>query len=290
MKLSCTQISFQKSFRNGEMTLPSFIEFCAEQELDGIDLLDSSGYPWAWEGSRGPEDCVRLANEAGVVIAAYACGNNFAKTDTEERKEQIRLVCDAIDRAADCGAPVLRIFGGYHCATGGDPEVTGSRGLELILEGIEGCLPHAEHRKVILGLENHGRLPGHSHETLAILRRIDSPWLKSFYDAANYHGNNMDEDEDPLRALEVLFPYVVHMHLKDVWPAKLNPERRREPCVAGHGITPLRQIMALLAARGYDGYCSLEFEASAIIPEREGVTESLTYLKEARKIANFSAP
>jgi len=287
IKLSCTPISFQKSFRSGEMKLREFVDYCAEQDLEGVDLLDSAGYPWLWQDGTILSDCSRWAREAGLEIAAFACGNNFAKIGKEERQAQVALVCAAIDRAAECGAPSLRIFGGYHKETGGDPQVTSSLGLELILDGIGQCLPHAEARSVILCLENHGRLPGHSHESLAIIEYFNSPWLKAAYDAANYHGNNMDEDEDPLRAYENLRGQIAYAHLKDVWPARQNPDRRREPCIAGKGITPLRQVIAAMTADGYPGFCSLEFEASAIVPEIEGVTESLTYLKEARTIAAF---
>lgn len=50
-------------------------------------------------------------------------------------------------------------------------------------------------------------------------------------------------------------------------------------------MTPLRQVIAELTADGYAGYCSLEFEAARIVPEREGVTESLAYLRESVAIA-----
>lgn len=267
------------------MTLPGFMEYCAQQGLEGVDLLDVAYYPWLWASMDDLEKAPAWAAQHGIAIAVYAAGNNFAKTDVAERAKQVADVKEVIRRARDCGAPVVRIFGGYHRNAGGDPEISTLRGLELIAEGIEQCLPVAEACGVVLALENHGRLPGHAYESRAILDHFGSPWLQATYDPANYHGNSMDEDEEPLRAYEKLRGHIAHVHLKDIWPAKLDRNRRREPCVAGHGMTPLRQVIAELAADGYTGYCSLEFEASRIVPEREGVTESLAYLRESIAVA-----
>lgn len=267
------------------MTLPDFIRYCAEQGLEGIDLLDVDHYPWLWAGKEDLAKVPEWACREGVAIAVYAAGNNFAKSDEAAWRKEVEAVRQVILRARDCGAPVVRIFGGYHCEAGGDPEMSTSRGLERVVAGIAECLSLAESSRVVLALENHGRLPGHSHESRAVVDHFASPWLKVTYDPANYHGNSMDEDEDPLRAYERLRDHVAHVHLKDVWPAKLDLKRRREPCVAGEGMTPLRQVVAELAADRYQGFCSLEYEAGRIVPEREGVTQSLAYLREAIAIA-----
>jgi len=287
MKLSCTPISFQKAFRSGDMTLSKFITFCAEQKLSGADLLDPDFYPWGWDSGTTLRDALHRIREAGLDVGAFGCGNNFAKFDPGERNQQVEMVKTAIRRASECGASVLRIFGGYHQETGGDTQITYSLGLTLIKEGIEKCLPEAERQGVILALENHGRLPGHSHESVAIFNHFSSPYLKATFDPANYLGNSMDEDEDPIRAYEALRGHIAYVHLKDVWPAKHNPNRRREPCVAGKGLTPIRQIVAALARDKFDGYCSLEFEASAIIDETEGVVQSLNYLREVGRAARI---
>ncbi len=281
MKLSCTPISFQKTFREGGMALRSFMETCARLGLDGVDLLDTDHYPWFWSSPESLCDAPRLAEEFGLAIAAYSCGNNFAKANPDERRREVEQVVAALRRARDCGAPVVRIFGGYHRGARPESEANTSQGLGWIMECLEQCLPHAEESCVILALENHGRLPGHSWESRAMIERFDSPWLQATFDAANYHGNSMDEDEDPLRAYDGLRGKVAHVHLKDVRAASPGSGRRREACVAGQGETPLRQVIAALAADHYTGFCSLEYEAASLVPESEGVPQSLAYLREA---------
>ncbi len=285
LKLSCTPISFQTAFREKTMDLPGFIRRCSELGLDGIDLLDPATYPGFWPGGMTVADAARLTREEGLALAAWACSNNFALPGRADREAQADRVRRAIDHAALAGAPLLRIFGGSHRSAGGDPTATTAAGLRWIMEMLEKTLPHAERAGVTLALENHGCLPGHVFEMEAILDRLPSPHLRVTFDAANFLGNSMAEDEDPLRAWERLRERVAHVHLKDVGPPRINLERRREPYVAGRGITPLRQLVALLARDGYPGFGALEYEASLSTPEAEGVAASIAFLKECREAA-----
>lgn len=286
MKLSCTPISLARTLKEGRMDLRGFLHFCAEQGIEGIDLLDSRAYPWLWkEGACELDQVARWAADDGLSIAAYACGNNFAKTSDEAFREQVDLVRNALDEAARCGAPLLRIFGGYHHQTGGDPEMGLARGFERIIEGITAVLPHAERSGVVLALENHGRLPGHSWEIEQLIAHFNSPWLKVTFDPANFIANNMDEVEDPLRAYERLKKHVVHVHVKDFGPAKIDLTRRVEPCLNGTGLVPMRQFLRELLSDGYTGFCSLEYESARVMPEMEGVAFSLEYFKEFRRLA-----
>ncbi len=262
------------------MTLPLFVETCAQLGLDGFDLLDPTGYAWLWAGG-GIEQAARLVEKHGIPVAAYGCGNNFAKLDPDERRKQIEYVKDAIGRARDCGAETIRIFGGYHQGTGGEAGITKAKGLELVMEGIEACLPKAESCGVVLALENHGGLPGHSFESRAVLNAFRSPWLKVTFDPANYLGNNMGEPEDPLRAFAELKEEIAYVHLKDVWAVDQERKPRTGPCVPGDGMTPLRQVIAELTRAGYSGFCSLEYEAFETMPEPEGVAKSFVFIKDA---------
>ncbi len=266
------------------MDLRGFLQFCAAQAIEGVDLLDSQAYPWLWRSPSEIDHVAQWAQEEGLTIAAYACGNNFAKTCDTAFCEQIALVQNAIEEAARCGALLLRIFGGYHHETGGDPEMGYARGMERVLEGIERVLEFAQSHRVILALENHGRLPGHAYEIEAIVTHFQSPWLKVTFDPANFIANNMDEPENPLRAYARLKEHIAHVHVKDFGPAKIDPTRRVEPCLAGEGLTPLRQFLFELERDRYSGFCALEYEASRVVPETEGVPLCLDYFKEIRQL------
>lgn len=279
MKLSCTPFSLAQTFREGGMTLQKFIAYCAEQGLDGIDLLDSECYPWSWSSPGDHRHFQEWIRDAGLELAACSCSNNFAITDPERQRAQVELVNRSIERTAAAGAPVLRIFGGYHGAAGGEKDMSTERGIPLVIRGIEGCLEKAAACQVILALENHGQLPGFSHDSRRILDHFNSPWLKATFDAGNYMGHSMPEDENPLDAYDALRGDIAHVHLKDNMLPVFNPDRRREPCVAGQGITPLKAFVERLDADGYGGFGALEYSTTPALPEPDGVTQSLAYLR-----------
>lgn len=283
MKISCTPISFSSMFSKKEITLEKFIEYCAEQGLDAIDLMDPQYYPWQWQDFETQKKTVgKLLEKAGLKLAAFACGNQFTPPDENEFNAHVEKVKKAIQTAADFGAPLIRIFGGYHSNPGAGGKMPHAAALERVLLGIEKCLPCAEKYGVALALENHGCMPGHSYEIEKIIKKFTSPFLRCTFDCANFMANNMDETEDPLRAYERLKRFVGHVHFKDFAVAPADSGKRVAASVAGKGIVPLRQFAAMLEDDGYPGYCSLEYEAA--VPAMEGVPESFAYMKEIRKI------
>jgi sugar phosphate isomerase/epimerase len=249
--------------------------------------MDSLCYPWQYtDKEKEFKQITKWLEKANLKLAAIACGNNFAKFRSEERRENIEKVKNAIHEAAELGAPLVRIFGGYHEDCGGEKGMVYANGFSYILEGIEACLAEAEKHNIVLALENHGRLPGLSYEIKSIIKHFDSPFVKCMFDCANFLASNMNETEDPLYAYEQLKDDIVHCHVKD-WgkPFGATAERKVAAYPAGAGgIVPLRQFAALLKRDNFEGYCSLEYEASWQVPEKEGVIQSLEYLKQIRAI------
>jgi sugar phosphate isomerase/epimerase len=282
MKISCTPISMSKTFREEGMELEGYINYCAELGTNGTDLLDTRGYPWQWKDAAKEFKSVHSwLNKAGVKLAAFACGNDFTKKSDDDFQKQVDNVKNAINEAAELGAPLLRIFGGKNPCAGG--ELPLHKAMERVLQGIEMCLPEAEKRNVVLGLENHGCMPGHSYEVEKIIRRFRSKHLKCTFDCANFLANNMDETEDPVEAYRRLSPFIAHVHFKDFKIAAVPP-RRVDACLTGQGLVPLRQLANLMEDDSYTGFCSLEYEAVAAVPETEGVPRCIAYMNEIKKL------
>ena len=286
MKLSCTPISYSASMKAGE-TQDDYFRLIAENGAEGSDLMEPNAYPWFWQDfDLQKKDVLARMKDYGLALSGYAAGNNFTVGTDEEFDRQVAIVKSAIHDAAEFGAPCLRIFGGYHEGCGGRPGVTASNGLAMVIRGIEAVLPEAEKCGVTLALENHGRMPGLSREMLYLLKYFDSENLRTLFDCANYLGGNMDETEDPLQAFERLKDYVVHCHVKSIRVAPPDAKRPRVGCVAGEGgIVPLRQFYYALAAYGYEGFCSLEYEGGTYTPEEIGVPQSLRNLADMQKSA-----
>ncbi len=288
MKISCTPISFSKSFSEKTMNHRAFCAVVAENGGDGIDVLDPACYPWFWENpEKQKKELPALLNEYGLKLAAWATGNHFTEPEKDKFEQQVEMVCNSIRDAAEAGAPCLRIFGGYHAACGGPPGMTYDNGLELVLRGLERVVSVAEKCGVVLALENHGRIPGLSQEVFALVRHFSSPNLRVLFDAANFLGRGMDETEDPLQAYARLKGLIVHAHVKDWTFCEAGSDGRRNirAAVAGEGFVPLRQLAYEMEKDGYAGYCSLEYEADRFVPEAEGVPRSLQYLTVLKRSA-----
>lgn len=284
MKISITAISLAASFRCGDMDLAGFLEYAAKLELDAVDLLDCSCYPWFWKNwEQKFKEISTLIQANGLQLAAYATGNNFAKTDPKEREYNVDIVKKAIAEAAELGAKTLRIFGGHHRDSGGESSIDSSTGLAMILEGIEKCLETAASYQVVLALENHGRLPRYSYEQKAVVQQFNSPWLQTTFDCGNYLGKSVTESEDPLMAYHNLRKQIAHVHIKDLGPDNSENPWKLTSYVSGTGTVPLAQIIAAMENDGYQGFYSLEYEAAAMTPEKIGIPQSIEYLKSLRK-------
>lgn len=289
MKVSCTPISAKAAFSSGEIGQRKYFELIAANGADGTDVMDPNCYSWFWtDVEKEKREMSGLLKQNGLKVAAYATGNHFTVNDPAEFQKQVEIVKTALHEAAEAGAPVLRIFGGYHKDLIPSLDTDYADGLELILKGIEAVLPEAQKCGVALALENHGRLPGLSAEILFIMKRFDVTELGVCMDVANFLAHNMNETEAPIHAYEVLKKYVKHVHFKDWRIAPYGAPKRVVPavCGKGDGLVPLRQIAYLLEQDRFGGYCSLEYEA----PSLDGVAQSLQYMVSLKKSAALLYP
>lgn len=289
MKISCAPNSMAQVFQEEpEFNMRAFIEYCAELGLDGIDVMDTVRYPWQWTDVKTElREIPKMAADNGLEIAAYACANDFSRKADADFQQQVEYVKQTLREAACVGAPLIRVCGGRR---EGQPkaELPYPQAIDRVLQAIELCLPEAEKCGVVLAMENHGCLPGHGWELKNLVKHFSSPWFKVTFDCANFLANNMDELEDPLHAFDELKDDVVHVHYKDfIFETSPGEERNVQACVAGKGIIPLRQLAYGFVADGYDGFYSLEYEASPFTPAREGVPASIEYIKSVRKVINM---
>lgn len=110
MKLSLAAYSFNKFLPNrgtseqlaaAKMRLEDFIQYCADQNLDGTEL---TSYYFPKEFSQSyliaiKEQTFRL----GLDVSGTAIGNDFCKPAGEEWDKQIKLTREWIDHAATMG-------------------------------------------------------------------------------------------------------------------------------------------------------------------------------------------
>lgn len=246
MKLSLAAYSFNKFLPNrgtaeqlaaAKMRLEDFIQFCADQNLDGTELT-SYYFPKEFSPSylmAIKEQTFRL----GLDISGTAIGNDFCKPAGEEWDKQIKLTREWIDHSATMGAPVIRIFAGN--VPKGDTEAAA---FERCVAGINKSLEYAAEKGVFLALENHGGITGTAEQLLKIVKAVSpSPWFGVNLDGGNFRSENVYAE------LEQIAPYAINAQVK----VSVTPNGKKEPA-------DLSRVIEILRKANYRGYVVLEYE------------------------------
>jgi sugar phosphate isomerase/epimerase len=269
MQLGCTMYSFNRPARAGQIGIEGFLDYCGTIGLDSVDLLSYYWTDQPAEMARVPEWLQRNR----LTLAAYAVGNNFVQAEAEARAAQVQAVKDGVDTAAQLGAPVLRVFGGTR-PKAGSAITSIAEALDLAIEGLGTCAAYARAKGVVLGVENHGGLPGTAAEVQRVLDAVNSPALRLILDVGNFVGAG----DDPVAATRALAPWVAHVHLKDLGPATADAPVRRENVPLGEGTLDLAQVFRILQGSGYAGSLAIEYEGQS--DPHEAVRRSAAHVRQ----------
>jgi sugar phosphate isomerase/epimerase len=247
MKLSLAAYSFSRmlvtrgtpeQIAAAKFTLEKFVDFCAEQNLDGTEL---TAYYFPKDVTE--EYLVGLKERTfrlGLDVSGTAIGNDFCKPKGPEWDKQISDAKQWIDFAAILGAPVIRIFAGNI-----PKDDTEDAARERCIEGINVSLDYAAKKGVFLALENHGGITATPEQMLKIIHGVKpSPWFGVNFDGGNFR------TADPYADLEQIAPYAINAQLK----VEISPNGKTEE-------TDLTRVVEILRKANYRGYIVLEYES-----------------------------
>jgi sugar phosphate isomerase/epimerase len=180
-----------------------------------------------------------------LKIACVSSSAELHHADPEKRQQQIADAKRFIDLAASLGAPNVRVFGN---------KIEGPREqvLARVASGLSELGTYSAGRGVTVLIESHGDFTD-SPTLNETLTRADSPGVGLLWDA---HHTFVSGREDPQFTVEKLGRYIRHTHLKDSVPAG---EGRRY-VLTGRGEVPVRKQIEVLAATGYTGCYTFEWE------------------------------
>ena len=209
VKLALNAYSFNKPLMNGSMKLAEVIDFCAENELEGVDLTGYyfPGYP------KVPTDefiygIKRHAWMNGVTIGGTGVRNDFTLPIAAERVEQIRLVKDWVDVAEKLGGNMVRVFAGKVVPKG----FTFDQVLEWMVPAFQDCSAYAAKKGILLGLQHHDDYLKTAAETIRLTEAVKSDWFTVILDVGSLRQG------DPYAEIEKLLPYASNWQVKEhVW-------------------------------------------------------------------------
>jgi sugar phosphate isomerase/epimerase len=153
-----------------------------------------------------------------------------------------------LELASDWEAPLVRVFGG--ALTAGRTER--QEQLEAAARVLESCVPLARRLGVAIGVETHDDFSA-SSVVASLLALADPDWVGAVWDS--HHPYRVGES--PADVYANLGRRILLAQVKD---ARRGPGGDWELVLLGDGEVPVRQMLGLLAAGGYRGWISVEWE------------------------------
>lgn len=227
----------------------TILEFARAHEFSAIELRGLQGtmdLPARQEFQ--PDRIAQSKREVaakGLKIACVSSSAQLHDADPEKRKQQIADAKRFIDLAASLGAPYVRVFGNN--LEGPRDEV-----VARIASGLHELGTYSGARGVSVIIESHGDFTD-SPTLDDILTRADSPHVGLLWDA---HHTFVSGKEDPEFTVRKVGRFIRHTHLKDSVPSADG----RRYVLTGRGDVPVRKQVEVLAATGYTGCYTFEWE------------------------------
>ena len=262
MKLSCCSWSYHRVMEAGRLDFNGWLCRCAEElRVGGVDIIAEQ---MPARTKRCWLETKKRCTDLQLTIVSLSPGNDFGKPSAAARRAQVENVKRWIDTAGIMGAPCVRIFAGW------PPAGQAAALWPRMVQCIRTVAKTAAGLGITLAVEPHDRggFLSTSAQTLALIREIDSPWVRINLDTGNY------VEPDLYAGLEASLPHAPHVVAKV------------------HGLTPdgeaqafdFDRIFAMLKRRHYRGFVTLEYEGPA--DELTSVPKAIAMLQRyARKYA-----
>ncbi len=222
------------------------IEFLVKEGLSFIEprFIDKKNIMDLSKGEL--KEVKAMLDDNGIRVSAI--GSPIGKVSLDEpfggHLDKFRR---AIDLALFFETPFVRMFS-YYAREGKNIDDFRNEVMDRTQAKVEAI----QDAPVVMVHENETGIYGYNAQNCVDLAKtIDSPKLRLVYDPANFvWGQNLT---DPIKSCwPIVKPYVVHIHIKD-W--KLGAEIGSIP---GEGDGQIAELLAELAADGYDGCLTME--------------------------------
>jgi sugar phosphate isomerase/epimerase len=170
------------------------------------------------------ERCRQLLADEGLrLYQVTGFWQNLVTPDENARRESVRVLQGALRLAGWLGARGIDTGPGSMNPAGPwlpHPKNWTAESRRQLVRSLKECAPAAEDAGVFLSVEGHQLVTLESAEvTAAILDEVDSPWVRSDYDSANWITRETVYDTGAAVShhLDVLKKHVVSCHAKDIW-------------------------------------------------------------------------
>jgi sugar phosphate isomerase/epimerase len=190
---------------------------------------------------------LQLMKERNLKFSGLGSSASLHYADSMERIKNIAEAKRFIDLAQKINCPYVRVFPNKF-----PPEQDKKQTIDLIIKGLTELGDYAKNKNVKVLMETHGDLV-HTDDIEKIMQAAAHPHVGLVWDICNMW---IITKEPPAEVYHKLKKYIHHTHIKD---AKLK-DGKIEYVLLGKGDVPAFEAIDLLAADGYTGYYSFEWE------------------------------
>ena len=155
-----------------------------------------------------------------------------------------------LELANEWESPLIRVYGGPLAEEPG----TRRTQMEAAAGVLQEAIPLAERFGVAVAIETHDSFSS-SAVVAELLAMVQSKWVGALWDT--HHPHRMGER--PAEVYEHIGPRVLHVQVKDARRSAAH-KGGWQLVPLSEGEVPVREIIRLLAAGGYGGYISVEWE------------------------------
>lgn len=217
-----------------------FVEISIDESDERLSRLD-------WPPSERAALRHAISNTGVQVMTMCLSGHRkypLGSHMPELRRQGQEILRKAIEFAGDIGLRVVQVMGYDVFYETSDDETRVN-----FMEGLQCGARWASQAGVMLGLENLDTpFVANLSQALAIIREIDSPWLRLYPDIGNLVAAGYSPPEELILARE----QVLGVHVKDAMPRVIRG------IAFGEGIVPFRETFRALAQMGFWGLLGVE--------------------------------
>jgi len=270
--IAVSTYSFWRYRAASRLRIEDCIALAGKMGFDAIEILEKQMHR---KDNAYLQSLKRQALTAGLDLCGMSTHQDFVSPKAADRDANVRKTIASIELAYKLGIPTIRVNTGRWGTSRSFNELMKNRGVEpplpgysdkdaypWVIESLRKCLPTAERRGVMLGLENHWGLGLTPEGVMRIVNAVKSPWLQVTLDTGNFL-------EDPYVKLAKLAARTVFVQAKTYYGGgtwytlKLDYDR----------------IAAILRKVNYRGYISLEYEGREAA--KTAIPKSLVMLRKA---------
>jgi 3-dehydroshikimate dehydratase len=188
-----------------------------------------------------------MAEERDLSIPVLGSYHYFGRTN--HREDSVSLV-DTLHTAHGLHTPIVRVW----ASDVGSAKASETVWKTTVAEAREAC-ERAHKMDVVFAAEMHGdTLADTGASALRLVEEVDRPNFR-----LNYQVAARPDEEDALQRLELVLPYIVHVHCQNFVATNGDPGYKRVQMDEGY--VDYRALLARLRKSGYDGHVAVEFAA-----------------------------